>query len=179
MKIPPIFKSDLIKKLSRLTKKTFCPRPKFSISNTRHKGEKTWFFINSQGTFFVKRRRLFYSIYAILFSHPNSFTQHFFLLMEFFCCSWEVLRWFIGRKECVHLLTEQNMDTYILKKSTYNLHTWWVRAGIFRLERARAMKVPSRAGALQFSSWNRAENFLSPILRTTIKFPNFLPISWL
>ena len=29
---------------------------------------------------------------------------------------------------------------------------------------------PSRAGALHFSSWNRAEIFL----RTTIKFPNFL-----
>ena len=35
------------------------------------------FHKQSRHFFFVKRRRLFYSIYAILFSHPNSFTQHF------------------------------------------------------------------------------------------------------
>ena len=37
----------------------------------------------------------------------------------------------------------------------------WARAGIFQLELSRAMKVPSRAKhswALQFSSWNRADN---------------------
>ena len=59
-------------------KKLFCPRPKFSFSKTRHKGEKSMVFHKqSRHFFFVKRRRLFYSIYAILFSHPNSFTQHF------------------------------------------------------------------------------------------------------
>ena len=34
----------------------------------------------------------------------------------------------------------------------------WVRAGIFRLERVRAVKLPIRAGAIQFSSWNQADN---------------------
>ena len=85
VKIPPIFKGDLIKKLSRLTKKTFCPRPKFSFSNTRHKGEKSMVFHKQSRHFFSsKEGDFFYSIYAILFSHPNSFTQHFFLLMFFF-----------------------------------------------------------------------------------------------
>ena len=62
-------------------KKLFCPRPKFSFSKTRHKGEKSMVFHKqSRHFFFVKRRRLFllnicYPLLTPQFVHATFFLR--------------------------------------------------------------------------------------------------------
>ena len=83
----------------------------------------------------------------------------------------------------MHVNSLMQIEPNKYKAKIKTIKSWVLTRDGFELEFSGSSKPelwmfraePSRAGTLQFSSWNRAENFL----RTTIKFPNFLPVSWL
>ena len=80
----------------------------FSATHLTFHKQSRHFFRQKKETFLLN---ICYPLLTPQFVHATFFSTY-----GIFCCSWKVLRWFIVRKECVHLL---NRIWLYLRKTQY------------------------------------------------------------